>query len=156
MILDRKNLWRMALLVAASVVLGVGANFVSKKPLPLLRPLPKPGAGMPAITEVDAEFVEQMRAAPGTLLIDARSADSFRSGRVPGALSLPLGEFAAVYPFLESRLRQAKLLILYCSEPTCEDSPELARWLWDKGLKKLLLFRGGMEEWSGRGYAVER
>lgn len=154
--LKAKHLLQMTALAAAAAALGLGANFLRREPLPLLRALPGAGAGMPAIGEVDADFVEQMRLASGILLVDARSSAAYRLGRLPGALSLPLADFAAAYAALEPQLRQAELLILYCSDRTCGDSPELARRLWHKGLKKLLLFPGGMEEWLGRGHAVEK
>lgn len=151
-----KHLRRMLVLIAAAAVAGLAANFIAREPLPLLRPLPRPASAMPTVGEVDADFVDQVRGAPGTLLVDARAAAAYRLGHVPGALSLPLGEFAEVFPRREAELRQAGLLVLYCSDPTCSDSPELARRLWDKGLRNFLLFKGGMEEWTGRGHAVEK
>ncbi len=154
--LKARHVLQMAALAAAAAALGLGVNFLRREPLPLLRPLPRVEADMPAIGEVDAEFVEQIRLAPGILLVDARSSAAYRLGRLPGALSLPLADFADAYAILEPRLRQAELLILYCSDATCSDSPELARRLWGKGLKNLLLFHGGMKEWLGRGHAVEK
>ncbi len=154
--LDRRNLWQMAVLAAAALVLGLGANFVSQQPLPLLQPLPAIAGAGPVFGEVDADFVAQVRSAPGTLLLDARAVASFRAGHIPGAISLPLGEFAEFFPRLEPELRQAGLLVAYCSDPTCGDSPELARRLWDKGLKSILLYKGGMEDWNGKGHAVEK
>ncbi len=153
---QKRHLAQMLALIAAAAAVGLAVNFFSAEPLPLLQPLPRPASSMPTVGEVDADFVDQVRGAPGTLLVDARAAAAFRLGHVPGALSLPLGEFAEVFSRLEPRLRRAGLLILYCSDPTCSDSPELARRLWEKGLRNFLLFKGGMEEWTGRGHAVEK
>lgn len=150
------HLLQMLIQVVIAAALGLGANFLDREPLPLLRALPKAGADMPAIGEVDADFVGLMRAAAGTLLVDARPADSYRLGRIPGALSLPLAGFAPAFAALEPRLRQAELLILYCSDATCGDSTELARRLWARGLNRLLLFKGGMAEWTARGLDVEK
>lgn len=151
-----RYLAQMLVLIAVAVASGLAANFFASQPLPLLQPLPKPVSSMPAIGEVDADFVAQVRGAPGTMLLDARTADAYRASHIAGALSLPLGEFVEVFSRLEAELRQAGLLIVYCSDPTCGDSPELARRLWDGGFRKLLLFKGGMEEWIGRGHAVEK
>lgn len=158
MILEKRQLRRMLALIAAALALGLGSNFLAHEPLPLLRPLPQPPAAgaSPLIGEVDADFVAQVRNAPGTLLLDARAAAAFRSGHVPGALSLPLGEFSRAFPALEARLRRAGLVVAYCSDRRCNDSAELARRLWSQGLKNLLLFKGGMEEWSGRGNEIEK
>jgi len=143
-------------MVAAALVLGLGANYFSRDRLPLLRPLPKEADAAPAFGEVDADFVLQAGRAPGTLVLDARIGAAYRLGHIPGALSLPLGEFAAVFPALEPRLRQASLLVVYCSAATCSDSHDLAGLLWARGLKNLLLYTGGMEDWNGKGHAVEK
>ncbi len=156
MTFQRRHLAQMLVLIAVAAAVGLAVNFFSAEPLPLLRPLPAPVSAMPTVGEVDADFVDQVRGASATLLVDARAAAAYRLGHVPGALSLPLGEFAEGFSRWEAELRQADLLILYCSDPTCSDSPELARRLWDKGLRKILLFKGGMEEWIGRGHAVEK
>ena len=154
----RRDALRMLALAAAALALGLGANFLAREKLPLLRPLaPEPAAELPpAIGEVDADFVATVLAAPGTLLLDARAGEAFRAGHIPGALSLPLAEFSRSFPALEPRLRRAGLLVAYCSDRTCGDSPELARRLWAQGLKNLLLFKGGMEEWTEKGHDVER
>ena len=157
MVLGRRNLWQMAAMAAASLALGLAVNFFAREPLPLLRPLERIRGAAPVVfAEIDADFVRQMGGAPGTLLLDARAATAYRAGHIPGALSLPLGEFAAVYPALAPRLREAEMLLVYCSGPSCNDSPDLAGRLWNQELKNILLYKGGMEDWSGRGYAVER
>jgi rhodanese-related sulfurtransferase len=145
-------------MVALGLLLGLGANFFSPRPLPLFRPLADPETAAPDIHfgEVDAEFIRQIAPGSGTLLLDARAAAAYRLGHIPGALSLPLAEFARSFSDLAPRLHGASLLVAYCSGPTCEDSPELARLLWARGLKNLLLYRGGMEDWSEKGYALDR
>ena len=153
---SKKNLWQMLIMATASLALGLGSNFFAREPLPLLRPLTPSTATAVPVGEVDADFVLQAGNAPGTLMLDARDPAAYRAGHIPGALSLPLGEFAAAFAALEPRLREARLLVLYCSDPNCGDSPELARRLWDRGLKNLLLYKGGMEDWSGRGHGAER
>lgn len=150
-----KHLRQMAALVAVALALGLAANAVRREPLPLLRPLPKPAAA-PSFGEVDADFVAQVRAAPGILLLDARAAEAFRQGHIPGALSLPLAEFSLVFAGLEGELRRARLLVAYCSDSHCGDSPELASRLWAKGLKNVLLYRGGWQDWTARGHDVEK
>ncbi len=146
----------MLAMATASLALGLGINFFAREPLPLLRPLAPAAATAVPMGEVDADFVLQAGNAPGTLLLDARATAAYRAGHIPGALSLPLGDFAAAFAALEPRLREARLLVPYCSDRNCSDSPELARRLWDKGLKNLLLYKGGMEDWSGRGHAAEK
>ena len=156
--LKKRNLLQMLALAAASVLFGLGRNFFLPEPLPLFQPLP--AAGTPAtvvpITEVDADFVLQASAGSGTLLLDARPDAAYRLGHIPGALSLPLGRFAASFAAMLPRLRAARLLVVYCSGSTCNDSHDLALKLYEKGMKNLLLYKGGMEDWSGKNHAVEK
>jgi rhodanese-related sulfurtransferase len=156
--LSRKIIWPMLGMVALGLFLGLTANYFAARPLPLFRPLTDAGTAIPDIQfgEVDADFVQQIVPGSGMLLLDARAAAAYRLGHIPGALSLPLGEFSRVFPGLAARLRKASLLVAYCSGPTCNDSPELARVLWARGLKNLLLYRGGMEDWNEKGYALDR
>jgi rhodanese-related sulfurtransferase len=146
----------MLAMAAASLLVGLGTNFFAAKPLPLLRPLVKDGppATLVHFGEVDVDFVLQISADSGTLLLDARAAAAYRLGHIPGAASLPLGEFAESFPGMQPRLRQARLLVVYCSGWHCSDSSDLARLLGSKGLKNLLLYKGGMEDWNGKGHAV--
>jgi rhodanese-related sulfurtransferase len=154
----RKNMWPMLGMVAAGLFMGLATNFFASKPLPLFRPLAAAGSSASAVVfgEVDADFVQQFGSGPGTMLLDARGFAAYQLGHIPGAISLPLVGFAGSFPALELRLREARLLVVYCSGPTCNDSRDLARLLWENGLKSLLLYKGGMEDWSGRGSAIER
>ena len=154
--LREKTVWQMLAMATASLALGLGINFFARAPLPLLKALPEAGSDMPAIGEVDADFVLQAGNAPGTLLLDARAGAAYRAGHIPGALSLPLADFAAEFAALAPRLHEAQLLVLYCSDRNCGDSSELARRLWARGLKNLLLYKGGMEDWNRRGHGAER
>jgi rhodanese-related sulfurtransferase len=54
------------------------------------------------------------------------------------------------------RLSQDQTIMVYCSEPTCEDSELLAIELYLLGYTKLLVFKGGYAEWSAAGFPVER
>ncbi|HEX7502872.1 MAG TPA: rhodanese-like domain-containing protein [Acidobacteriota bacterium] len=157
-VLGWKNVWPLLGMVAAGLLLGLAANFFAARPLPLFRAPAEAGTATPAIqfSEVDADFVVGIGAGSGTLLLDARAAAAYRLGHIPGAVSLPLGEFAKVFPPLAKRLRDARMLVAYCSGPNCSDSRDLARRLWERGLKNLLLYKGGMEDWNEKGLALAR
>ncbi len=153
-----KDVWPMLGMAATGLLLGLAANFFAARPLPLFRALPRAGAATPGVqfSEVDADFVLAIGAGSGTLLLDARAAAAYRQGHIPGAVSLPLGEFAKVFPGLAQRLGEARMLVAYCSGPNCNDSRDLALRLWEQGLKNLLLYKGGMEDWNEKGYALDR
>jgi rhodanese-related sulfurtransferase len=156
--LSKKNIGQMLIMVFVSVVFGLGGNFLAEKPLPLFKALAKPGsvAGAVSFSEADADFVRQLSADPGTVLIDARLPELYGQGHIPGAISLPLSRFDDFIAERMAQLRAAHLLIVYCSDWSCNDSYDLARKLLDKGFKTLLLYRGGMEDWQEKGNAVAR
>ena len=145
-------------MVAAGLLMGLAANFFAVRPLPLLRALPEAAPATPGVhfSEVDADFVQAIGTGSGTLLLDARAAAAFRLGHIPGAVSLPLAGFARAFPPLAKRLREARMLVAYCSGPDCNDSRDLARRLWERGLKDVLLYKGGMEDWNEKGLALAR
>ena len=85
------------------------------------------------------------------LFVDARDAESFAAGHVPGALSLPYDPFA---PDLEQRIRalpKDELLVVYCSGLSCSLGPELADMLrWD-GYERVLIMPEGWDGWVEMG-----
>jgi rhodanese-related sulfurtransferase len=89
-------------------------------------------------------------------VLDARTVENFALGHIPGAVSLPVSRFEDFFPRRQERLRAARMLIVYCSGWSCSDSHELARRLFQNGLKSLLLYRGGMEDWLEKGHDVEK
>ncbi len=61
--------------------------------------------------DIQAE-VEACRNRPDAFLVDVREPDEFRSGHIPGALSVPLSEIRQV------TLPKEKVLYLYCLRGT--------------------------------------
>lgn len=156
--MNKKNIWQMTFMVLASVLIGLGSNFFARNPLPLFREMPSaaPAAAVSSFSEADVDFVRQFSADPGIVLLDARMVENFEHGHIPGAVSLPISRFDEFFPRQQERLRAARMLIVYCSGWTCPDSHELALRLFQKGLKVLFLYKGGMEDWLEKGNAVEK
>ena len=146
-------------MVLASVLIGLGSNFFARNPLPLFRKMTSAtpaAAAVSSFSEADVDFVRQFNADPGVVLLDARTVENYEHGHIPGAASLPISRFDEFFPRLEDRLRSARMLIVYCSGWTCPDSHELALRLFQKELKVLFLYKGGMEDWLEKGNAVEK
>lgn len=158
MCLSKKNIGQMLVMIFASVVCGLVSNFIAEKPLPLFKALAKPFliASAASFSEADADFVRQVGADSGSVLVDARPAEIYRQGHIPGAVSLPLSRFDDFIVERMEQLRAARLLVVYCSGWSCNDSHDLARRLQNKGFKDLLLYRGGMEDWLEKGNVVAR
>jgi len=104
---------------------------------------------------VQAEWVRTQLESGMAMGMDARSADEYQSGTIPGALSLPVREMAEVFPEVQPFLVAAQPVIVFCSGIACEDGLLLGMQLRDQGYTNVLLFAGGMAEWRSIGYPIE-
>jgi predicted sulfurtransferase len=84
------------------------------------------------------------------LVMDARPEIFHRLGHVPGALSFPREDFGGAYAKLRSRLETNKkqVLLVYCSDASCEDSQMVADGLTKLGYQRVFVFKGGWAEWT--------
>jgi rhodanese-related sulfurtransferase len=86
------------------------------------------------------------------VLIDARPAREYEAGHIAGAISVPYEQFADRYNTLGETIPYGSVIVCYCQSETCDDSENLARELKFMGYQKVLLYKGGWDEWSVAGY----
>lgn len=94
--------------------------------------------------------------AGGGTAIDARPKARFDEGHIPGALNLDYYEFQREIDSLLPLLSKDEEIMVYCEGVNCEASELLSKELYAMGFTKLLLFKGGFEEWSADGMKVEK
>ncbi len=123
---------------------------------------PPAAAGLPEVPdrnepiEVQLSTAKRFFDAKAALFVDAREAPEYAEGRIPGALNLPLDDVVA-RPALLGALKDAgRPVIVYCGGGDCEVSKSLAWNMLDQGIRKVLVYTGGLEEWQAAGYPVER
>ena len=91
------------------------------------------------------------------VLVDARDEQHYRAGHIPGAYEFdpyhPEKYFAAVLPVCQA----AEQIVVYCNGGDCDDSETAAILLRDIGIanRKLLVYGGGITEWTANGLPVE-
>lgn len=100
--------------------------------------------------------VKKFHDAGAAVFIDARPKEEYDGGHIPGAVNLPYDEAVTDPARLESFDAQGKPIIIYCGGGTCELSMNLAWAMIQSGQKKLLVFMGGIPEWEGAGYPLQR
>ncbi len=97
----------------------------------------------------------QLREEGRVLLVDVRPAFFFKLGHIPGALSLPLKSFDAIFPGIRPQIDAARnagsLVVLYCANEQCPDSLTTARKLSELGYSSVV-YRGGWKEWKAAGF----
>ncbi|HKQ47953.1 MAG TPA: rhodanese-like domain-containing protein [Phycisphaerae bacterium] len=100
---------------------------------------------LPTYPSVDFEELSEHIQNKSAVIVDARSAKSFSGGHVRGAINVPAGEKEA---YTEQYLRQLdhdRLIIIYCSNPTCHASDMLYEYLASQGFTNMRLFVPGWQ-----------
>ena len=109
--------------------------------------------------KIEINSFQAMKAIVGnnkSIIIDVRSAQLFKEGHVPGAISFPLSEFdQLIGKFFESVMPD-KPIIAYCFGRECSDSHTVAKKLSESGYSTVKVFVGGFDEWKDGGGKVEK
>ncbi len=91
------------------------------------------------------------------VFVDARDEQHYREEHIPGAYEFdpyrPEKYFDAVLPVCKA----AEQIVVYCNGGDCDDSETAALLLRDVGIanQKLLVYGGGITEWTTNGLPVE-
>jgi rhodanese-related sulfurtransferase len=107
----------------------------------------------PKVTEITTATAKQIFDAKKALFIDARPAEQFGKGHIPGAINIYASEFQDhINELLVIRQKNPDtVLVAYCGGGLCELSHELADQLKVLGFR-VLLYTGGTEEWQASKY----
>lgn len=161
----------MLALAALAALLAAGMNALRPAPLPWL------GSGDPAAAEALAlaGHVEQpvesaVDTGPRTLsaaafsglvasgqavVVDARMPEDYAAGHVPGAVNVPPGLMDDEIAAIIGPPPGDKPLVVYCSDPACPLSGDLAFGLGLAGYEGVRIFEGGMQGWLDAGGRAE-
>mgnify|MGYP001161462609 FL=1 len=145
--------------VVISIFLSFSSNLVRKDSIPLL-------AKKLEITEdIDLDSDESTLLAisldkakdffeNGVLFIDARDEVYYNDGHIKNAMK---NVFLMELIFnIEDKQTKEDPIVVYCGDPGCGDSEDLAYDLQNEGFKKLFVFKGGWLEWSAANYPSDR
>jgi rhodanese-related sulfurtransferase len=95
---------------------------------------------------------------PFVVVLDARSAEHYAAGHIPGAFLLDQFHQEETIGTLLPILKEAAMIVVYCTGGDCEDSIFLSNSLvYNHGLDTeiISIFEGGMEEWEKMGYELK-
>jgi len=142
----RRAILQSLILAVLGALVGFGYNAASPKGIPVK-------GGKEAILQqqgtrmLNTDEVKYYGQLPGTVLVDARSAEEYELGHIAGAMSLPLDRFDQALPAVQAELRKSKLIVIYCSGGSCGTSEEVAKKLGERGFKNLAVFADGLPGW---------
>ena len=156
---------QISLLLSAALVLALGVNAVSPRGIPWRGQWDETrgvvtadqAALQPSLDfEIaDALTAQRLHASGQVVFVDSRTAADYREGHIPGAVSLPVGEFDRLIPAFRERYGSSHPIVTYCSGRSCQDSHILAQRLFEAGFDNVSVFIDGYPGWSGEGYPVE-
>ncbi|MGD9290965.1 MAG: metalloregulator ArsR/SmtB family transcription factor [Desulfobacterales bacterium] len=86
----------------------------------------------------------------GVTVLDVRPADEYRTGHIPGALSVPLGHLKEIL----SQLPKDQEIVAYCRGPYCVLAVHAVELLREKGFKAIRL-EESVQDWRAMGLPVE-
>ena len=86
----------------------------------------------------------------GVTVLDVRPVDEYRTGHIPGALSVPIGHLKE----LLSKLPKDQQIVAYCRGPYCVLAVQAVELLREKGFKAIRL-EEGVQDWRAMGLPVE-
>jgi rhodanese-related sulfurtransferase len=105
-----------------------------------------------------AEVRQLLEATPKPLLVDVRSAKDYAGGRIPGAISMPVENFAQDW----NKLPKDKTIVLYesghSSGDICAASRAAGRALLEHGFsfENVKVYQDGLAGWEQAGYPMQR
>ncbi len=148
-------------IVSLGILIGVIVNAFSPRGLPWVGDFSRGAAlanrsaeelkELPAVIEL-ADLKTALAEGDSLLvLLDARAADAYAAGHLPGALNLPAEALDAGYPPLKEKLTASHRIIVYCDGGDCELSHDLANALKSLGHSRIQLFAGGVNAWMENG-----
>lgn len=78
---------------------------------------------------IDHAYFNLMAAAPGTLVLDARSREAFAAGHIAGAVNLPFTEFTAESLAAAIGPNRDRPILIYCNNNFSNNAPPVTRKL---------------------------
>ena len=168
------------IILVASIVIGLIANFISPKGIALIRDdsnryaidtanvkkgfdpkvrgkLNKAGFYEPV--NIPVEVAKQLFD-DNVIFIDGREDFEFKEGHVKGAVNIPYKTFKDKTK--EEKLEIAKgldkkqMFVSYCSSDSCEISIDNAYEMAKVGYDDVKIYLGGYKEWTKLGYPTEK
>ncbi len=90
------------------------------------------------------------------IVLDARTPEDYAEGHIPGAYLLSFYHINDYYPDLKDQLTESQVILVYCGNVNCEDSEFLANELFNSGHDKILVYKGGFQEWKSNKLPVKK
>ncbi len=155
-----RSLLRIGIILLAAIGLAAVANAVHPKGIAwfvtrdVIYPPPTPEQSAASIGR--DQFLEAIRQGGVAAIVDARKAEHFEEGHIPGAINIPPDEPAARLDALSERALPEDLVVVYCGGEPCDDSRIVFDTLKANGFQNVRLYFGGWRDWTEAKLDVEK
>ena len=153
--INRNNIIEICSIVLFGICLGLGFNLISKNRIPYVTPSKSEMYAEKNIHRITVSEAKNRFDFNKSIFLDARDAEAYKKGTIPGALNLPTGEFAIYYPQMERSLPKDANIVVFCSGVDCLSSYYLAVELIKMDYNNIELFEDGVDGWIKNGCPAE-
>lgn len=155
----------LVILLGSAFVVAFAVNFFSPRGIPLVGRWDDSQGIVMARAENDVvlgdmeiddvKIAKQFYDSGTALFVDARSCEDYDDGHIKGAVSFPLGQFDGFIDAFRDQYSTDSAIVTYCSGRTCDDSHELAHFLFEQGYANVSVYIDGYTGWEAEGYPIE-
>jgi 3-mercaptopyruvate sulfurtransferase SseA len=156
--LDMRSILRIAIILLAAMAAAAAANAIHPRGIAwfvtrdVIYPPPTPEQAAATISR--DEVLDAIR--QGATVVDARKAEHFQDGRIPGAINVPSDDPASPLDDLIARALPEDPVIIYCGGDPCDDSKIVFERLKAHGYQNIRLYFGGWQDWIEANLDVEK
>jgi rhodanese-related sulfurtransferase len=149
----RQIVQRALIILIGGAALGLAANLVSPRRIPLITP---PKQAVPETEFIPLSDAYALWSGSTGFFLDARAPADYEAGHIPNAFSLPAEEFDTRYPKVASMLSTDSAIICYCDGVECDLSHRLADALKQRGFTNIRILKNAWTEWVKAGYPTAK
>ena len=115
---------------------------------------PEPSALLPWI-KIDLPRAKALFDSGKVKFIDARPEFKYLEKRIRGSISLSASRYLIQFPVVKEKISRDDIIVVYCNNPECKLSDNVANNLTADGYKNIFVFEAGWQAWVDAGYPVD-
>jgi rhodanese-related sulfurtransferase len=144
---------RALVIVLLAVGLGLVANQVSPRGLPLITP---PKQAPKAEEFIALQKAKELWGSGTAIFLDAREQADFAAGHIGAAFNLPALAFDQHFASVAPMLTPESPVVVYCDGVECELSHRLTQTLRERGYTNVHMLFNGWTVWKQAGFPTEQ
>jgi rhodanese-related sulfurtransferase len=147
----KRIIWHILIVLLLSTMSGLIYNSWGENTVSLIYNPPQFIPGKHLSLDQTFQIYREGRA----LFIDTRYKEEFQEGHIKNALNLPFkSSMDDIMAFLQN-IKKEEIIVTYCSNPYCQYSRRMARFLLNQGFQNVYVFLDGYDAWKANNLPVE-